>query len=294
MTGATPTESLRDSTLDDGVVRWKIHRFIDAYFTADAQAVGDLLPSQLRPFRWSPHRTVVSLISGDWEWWNGSDFLCRSGTMIVSASVGQGSGIGPVAMLRGMRVGGPSDRFIGGSYFLQVATTNRTALDLFAHMYGVAGFIADIHHEQRPTFDRFICSRHGELITDLTVGAMGRASRMTSARDRGFLIRDGRLAGYFGEADGTARSRVGRKSAELKLGDGGGAAILRELELSPRPFAGSIWLEGEQRVIPANRDFGPVAEPLPIQGEPEPAGGTLTISREPGEHVEIDQDRPSG
>lgn len=208
--------------------------------------------------------------------------------MMVSALVSRGPRKGPVAMVRDMKVGGPSDTFRGGAFVLEMATTNPEVRRIFSGLFGVPGSIVDLHYEQRPTSDQFIFRRSGELLAELTVNSMGRASRFGSSRDRGFCVRGGRLLGFYGEGQGTSRSRFGLKSAELRLGDPPHSATLRDLQISSQAFASSIWLEGTHTIIPADRDFGP-ATCASVSEQGEPSDGRLATTCASTARVDIDQ-----
>lgn len=291
-------ETLRSTTVirvdgervGDGPVSWKVHRFVDAYFSADAAAVADLLPSQLHPFRWSPHRTMVSVMAAHWEWRVGSVTVCRSGDLGLTAMVTRGDT--PAApllpALRGLRVGGRHDRFLGGSFPLLVASTNRIARELWNRLLGVPGFVADLRYELGPTFDRFVCEESDRLVADLTVSSTGRAGAFSSSKERGFGIRNGTLIGVYNDSHGTARSRYGRSSAELKLGSHPVTETFRNLKLSARPIASGVWLEGEQRMMDAVRVFGPAAPRTGVYTGSQILVGRLIAGRMPDE-AEIDQ-----
>jgi hypothetical protein len=243
-------------SVGDGPLSWRVNRFVDAYFTADGRAVEEVLPSQLHPARWSPNRSVVTVMAVDWEWRVGPLTLCRSGDIAVAALVSRGETPSPplLPLFRGMRVGGARDRFLGGSYILQTASTNWIARELWNQVYGAPGFVADLRYEVQPTFDRFVCEEDDNLIIDFKVSSTGRASTFSSGKERGFGIRNGTLIGVFSESSGTSRSRFGRSSAELRLGDHPITELFRDLSLS-RPLVGSVWLEGEQRMVEPVRLF---------------------------------------
>jgi hypothetical protein len=246
------------NAVGEGPVSWRVNRFVDAYFTADVKTVGELLPSQLHPARWSPNRTVVTVMAVDWEWRVGPTTLCRSGDIAVAALVSRGEAPLPPLwpLFRGMRVGGARDRFLGGSYMLQTASTNPTARKLWSQVYGAPGLVADLRYDVQPTFDRFVCEEDDRLIIDFKVSSTGRASTFSSGKERAFGICNGTLIGVFSESSGTARSRFGRSCAELHLGDHPITELFRDLSLS-RPLVGSVWLEGEQRMVEPVRLFEP-------------------------------------
>jgi hypothetical protein len=274
----------------DGPVSLKVNRFVDASFTADAHAVDQLLPSRLHPFRWTANRTAVTVMAADWEWRVGSLTLCRSGDIAVAAMATRGETQPPplLPLLRGVRVGGRRDPFLGGSFILQTASTNRIARGMWNQLYGAPGFVADMRHELQATSDRFVCEESSQLVLDLTVSSTGKASTFSSAKERGFGIRDDTLIGIFSESDGTARNRFGRSSAALILGDHPVAQLLRGLRLSGRPFISGIWLEGEQRMLEPVRQFGPATARTDIYKGTEKLAGHLVASHIP-KKTEIDQ-----
>lgn len=277
--------------LAEGQVSVKVNRFVDAYFTADAEAVDQLLPSGLHPFRWSPNRTAVTVMAADWEWRVGSLPVCRSGDIAVAALVNRGETPPPplLPLFRGVRVGGRRDRFLGGSFILQTASTNWIAREIWNQLYGAPGFVADLRHEMQPTSDRFVCQESSQLVIDLTVSSTGKASTFSSSKERGFGVRDETLIGIFSESHGTARNRFGRSSAALILGDHPVAQLLRGLKFSTRPFVSGIWLEGEQRMLEPVRHFGPATARTDIYKGTEKLAGHLVASHTPRE-TEIDQE----
>lgn len=276
-------------SVGDGPLSLKVNRFVDAYFTADARKVEDLLPSQLHPARWSPNRTLVTVMAADWDWRVGSTTLCRSGDLAVAALVSRGETPLPplLPLVRGIRVGGRRDRFLGGSYMLQTASTNRIARELWNQVHGAPGFVADLRYEVQPTYDRFVCEEGDHSIVDLEVSSTGRASTFSSGKERGFGIRNGKLIGMFSESNGTSRSRFGRSSAQLRLGDHPITELLRGLGLSG-PFVGTVWLEGEQRMLDPVRVFEPATPRTGAYRGSEKLAGRL-IAGYKAEQTEIDQ-----
>ncbi len=273
----------------EGGFRRTVDRFTAAAFTADADAVGRLLPTPtLRPLRISPRRAVVFAYGATYEWHMGSLPPFRSGEMALLALVTRGPASSPPLLpFLGNRSTRLSERYGVGSVFLEVGTTNRVAREVYRRAFGLPAFLADVRNDQWPGSDRFRCTEAGRLVLDLTVHADVRPRRIT---DRTWVYgsRDGAITGFPNTDSGSVRRRFAPGAARLDLGDHPAAARLRGLSISPRSLFGDIWTGGLSVPGPI-QVLGRAEWPGTAHEGTDRAQGQLVVSRVPGEDVEVDQ-----
>lgn len=276
-------------TYGEGRFERTIDRFAAGLFTADADAVRRWLPAQtMWPLRVSPRRAVVLAFGATYEWRMGSLAPFRSGEMAVLALVTLGASPAPPLLPLLGGAGRRLDaRYRTGSFFLEVATSNRVAQGVYRSVFGLPGFVAEVRNDRWPGADRFTCAEAGRRVLDLTVHA-DVPPRPIVDHQRVYGCREDRLLGFVNTDRGTVRRRVGRGAARLRLGDHPATAGLRALRLSGRSVLGDIWTTG-------------LSEPGPFEvlgtgqrsGEEFTGGadasGRLVVSSEPGEDVDVDQ-----
>lgn len=278
----------------EGEFRRDVDRFVAAAFTADAAAVGRLLPTPiLQPLRVSPRRAVVFVYGATYTWRMGSLPEFRSGEVAFLALVTRGpSWSPPLVPFLGNRSARLAERYGVGSAFLEVGTTNRVAREVYRRAFGLPAFLADVRNDQRPGSDRFRCTEGGRMVIDLTVHADVRPRQIT---DRTWVYgsRDGAITGFPNTDSGSVRRRFAPGAARLDLGEHPAAARLHGLGISRRALFGDIWTGGLSVPGPIEvlgrsvrrSPGGGAAEGL----ESERALGRLVVSRRPGEVTEMDQ-----
>ena len=277
-------------TYGDGPFERTLDRFAAGIFTADADAVRRWLPTPtMWPLRVTPRRAVVLVFGATYEWRMGPLAPFRSGEMAVLALVTRGATPSPLLLPLLGGAGRRLDaRFRTVSYFLEVATTNRVAREVYRSVFGLPGFIADVRNDRWPGVDRFTCTESGRPVLDLTVHA-DVAPRPILDDQRVYACRDDELLAFVNTDRGTLRRHVGRGAARLRVGDHPATAGLRALHLSGRSVLGDIWTGGRSQpgAFEALGHGERSGEEFRRAGEA--AAARLVVSSEPGVDVEVDQ-----
>lgn len=267
-------------------------------FTADADAVGRLLPTGLRPVRLRRNgRALVVVTATDWQWRLDGMPPIHSADVAVSAFVSSTDRPEPPLwrmFLASTRIGA---RYGFGVHWLTWLTTNSISAGVFSLVLGVPTALVDVREVREAQRTIFTATDRDRPVLELEVGLGTDSKRNADPKPtggpelecyRGYGARNGRLAGWSVTCvDVGGASRLGRRSARLAIGDHPAVDVLHPLHLS------------EHSMGAMNRDSGREVYEGPVRLRSAGIGGDLprpsqqerrfTIRIEPDDAAVVDQ-----
>jgi hypothetical protein len=221
------------------------------FFSADAKAVADLLPSaELHPVLWPGGRAVVAIVAFNYL----HTSLEHYGEIAICPVCTYGQQAPPLLPLL------LEARYPGfGAYVLHLPVTSLLARDGGRVVWGYAKFVADMDFERRPAYQQVRLSEGEAHILTLTV------------QQRGIPLKDNRpIVTYSVHGDQVLKTVVPTRavyqlgfmpgSGSLELGDHLVADQLRELDLSPTAILTKNYLT-RNSILPRGEPVGPAAQP---------------------------------
>lgn len=271
-----------------GSLSWVWRNVVGGMFTADADAVGLLLPAPLHPLRVTRHRTVLTVGGVEVEWRVGSLPPFRSLDVQVVAMVTAGDRPAPpLVPMAGLMTNRGRAAYGAGFLPLRYATTNRVAAELYRILLGWPVMLTDVTRQRLPGHTRYVAGDKKTMLLDVVArsGMPGKSFResqpLYGIRDR--LLLRASLSGH-----GFGGDAMGRAVASLAVGEHPAVKELREVGLGEHGWSVSSCVEFDQHLVGPVSVVGPadaLVEPAPAS----PVAGNAVLIEPPFDRVELDQ-----
>ncbi len=245
-----------DPTYDIGVAEialpiryWRTDCFM-ALFTADLDAVRDLLPSQrLHPVRVTGNRAVVAV--GVFNYLETS--VGPYGEIALSPLCTLDRAALPILPLATGHLRGMS------GFVAHLPVTTRIAREAGRRVWGYPKFVADMDFDLSPERQRVEMSEDGREILSLEVRRRGHVTLDTAPLTT-YTTHDGRLVRTEIAVRGHVATAVGPANGELLLGDHPVGREIAALGIDRRPLVTRTYLS-HSAILPVGTDLGPADRP---------------------------------
>ena len=135
--------------VDSEPYRAVVHRLVGGVFTADADAVRGLMPSDLlHPLRFWPGRTLVMVNCTDADWHIGGLPPFRSANLLIAAAATPGERPGP--WVTPIVTDASALKHRAGLMVLASVSSSRVLSEFNRAVLGWPGIVADIRDDQDP------------------------------------------------------------------------------------------------------------------------------------------------
>ncbi len=257
-----------------GPMEWFFRRWVGGLFTADADAVAELLPvSDLWPLQLRPGRALLTIEGADLRQQRTGLPPTRGAFVAVSAMVTTGSKPAPMLLpLLSPRIG---KRHQIGVVPLRFVTTNHVEATLLTGQFGFAMRTADIERRSDSRYEEFACWRDGRPVIRLRVRTGGRAAPSLPVLVFN-SVRDGQPFRMGLSNPDPGASRLGPGAAMLELTDHELVADLQALRIAPSSWMGVTKTD--------SRWFA--TRPPELLGDAHPADSSPAPDFRPGRFIE--------